>query len=291
MAETNTGMWLDRSLRTSDCGTWWSASTDKWPALGLLQLEAALMVPVAVQERVAATVSAVRAANPRGVLRTTELVVEARRAFLVVATRPTPTLEDVLASWPTLAPGAAAGIAVDIAATLRDLHAVGLSHGDLTADTVVLTPGGSAVLIEVGVLAAAQDRPTNVTVDVQNWSVLVRGLAVATGSTPEAELLAQAAAMAESGDLATAARRLAMHASELADFTDRESLVAALPSIPPAPPRIPAQRSNVDAVNPVRLRFGRGIPEAAIVAAASQPVRASLSQRVRQVFTSRSAPR
>jgi len=291
MAETNSGMWLNRSLRTSGCGTWWSASTDKWPALGLLQLEAALMVPVAVQERVAAAVSAVRAANPRGVLRTTELVVEARRAFLVVATRPTPTLEDLLAAWPTLAPGAAAGIAVDIAATLRDLHAVGLSHGDLTADTVVLTPGGSAVLIEVGVLAAVQDRPTDVGADVRNWSALVRGLAVATGSTPEAELLAQAAAIAESGDLATAARRLATRAAELADFTDRESLVAALPSIPPAPPRIPAQRSNVDAVNPVRLRFGRGIPEAAIVAAASHPVRASLSQRVRQLFTSRSAPR
>jgi tRNA A-37 threonylcarbamoyl transferase component Bud32 len=280
VAETNIGMWLDRSLRTGGCGTWWSAATASGQPLGLLQLEPKLMAQPAVQDRVAAAVAAVRAANPRGALRTTELVVDTRRAWLVVAALPTPTLDDLLTARPALAPGAAAGIALDIAQSLRDLHAVGISHGDLAADIVVLTRGGAATLVEVGVLAALRDRPTDIGRDVLAWSALARDLATMTSSLDEAGLLSAAATIAESGDLATAARRLADRAADLPDFAGRESVIAMLPSLAPAPARIPAQRSpttaldgpepsavDVNGAGLVRIRFGRGIPEAAIAAA------------------------
>jgi tRNA A-37 threonylcarbamoyl transferase component Bud32 len=271
-------MWLDRSLRTGVCGTWWSASTGNGQPLGLLQLEPRLMAQPAVQDRVAAAVAAVRAANPRGALRTTELVVDTRRAWLVVAALPTPTLDDLVTARPTLAPGAAAGIALDIAQSLRDLHAAGISHGHLAADTVVLTRGGAATLVEVGVLAAVRGQPTDLGRDVLAWSRLARVLATTTTSPDEADLLGAAATIAESGDLATAARRLADRAMDLADIAARESVTAVLPALGAAPARIPEQRSltadrepSLSIVDsgpaPVRLRFGRGIPEAAIAAA------------------------
>ncbi len=260
MVETNSGMWLDQTLRAGAVGTWWSAATAGGRPMGLLQLEPSLVAEPAARERVAAAVTAVRTINSRGVLRTTELVVDAKRSWLVVATRPTPTLSDLLASLPSLAPGAIAGVAVDVAQALRDLHAVGLSHGDLGADTVVLTPGGGATLVEVGVLAAVRGTPSDLGGDLAAWASLVRRLAAAD-TADEAELLRAAANTAESGDLAFALRRLIHHAGSLPDFVDRESLVDALPSIKPASPPIPRQVSAMDTpASAVRLRFGRGVP-------------------------------
>ena len=286
MVETNSGMWLDQTLRAGAVGTWWSAATAGGRPMGLLQLEPSLVAEPAARERVAAAVTAVRTINSRGVLRTTELVVDAKRSWLVVATRPTPTLSDLLASSPALAPGAAAGVAADVAQALRDLHAVGLSHGDLGADTVVLTPGGGATLVEVGVLAAVRGTPCEVGRDLVAWAALVRSIAAAADAD-EAELLRAAAGTAESGDLAFALRRLIRDAGGLPDFVGRESLVDALPSIKPASPRIPRPTSTMDSpVSAVRLRFGRGVP-----LTATPPSSAALGRRLHRtaIATSRAA--
>ena len=101
--------------------------------LATLQLDPDLVAQADVRDRVAAAVAAVRAANPSGVLRTTELVYDARRAWLVVATLPKPTLADLLDAVATLPLGAGSAVAVDTAAALRELHASGLSHGDVNA--------------------------------------------------------------------------------------------------------------------------------------------------------------
>jgi tRNA A-37 threonylcarbamoyl transferase component Bud32 len=260
MVETNSGMWLDQTLRAGAVGTWWSAATPGGQRLGLLQLEQSLVAEPAARDRAAAAVTAVRTLNSRGVLRTTELVVDAKRSWLVVATRPTPTLSDLLAAKPALAPGAAAGVATDVAQALRDLHAVGLTHGDLAADTVILTSGGEAALIEVGVLAAVRGTPTEVDHDLVAWAALVRSLAAATVS-PEADLLRAAAETAESGDLAFALRRLVHDAGYLPDFVARESLVDALPTAKPGSSRTSHQISTMDQRgSAVRVRFGRGVP-------------------------------
>jgi tRNA A-37 threonylcarbamoyl transferase component Bud32 len=265
--ETNIGLRLDRRLRTGASGAWWSACTAGGHPLGLLHLEPALVAQPAALDRLAAAVAAVRDVNPSGVLRTTELVVDGRRAWLVVAAVPEPTLADLLAARLVLPPGAAAGIAVDIAQALRDLHAAGLGHGDLAADTVVLTPSGSAALIEAAILAAVRDEPTDAGRDAVAWSSLVRAIA-ASSTAPEAELLLRAAATAAAGDLPTATRRLAADATHLDDFAGRESLASTIPGIAPAPPAIPAQRPAADRLDgAVRLRFGRGVPDGAILAA------------------------
>src|SRR5215218_9735673 len=85
MVETNSGVRLDRVIRAGACGTWWSAATAGGHPLGVLQLEVTLIADPAARERLAASVAAVRELNTVGVLRTTELVVEAGRAWLVVA--------------------------------------------------------------------------------------------------------------------------------------------------------------------------------------------------------------
>src|SRR5262249_2398617 len=148
--------------------------------VALLHLEPELIVAPAARDRIATAVAAVRTINPVGVLRTTELLVDARKAWLMVAGVPRSTLADLLTAHTVLPGGAAAGLAVDVAAAVRGLHAGGVSHGALAADTVVLTAAGAATLSEVGVLAAAHGRPTDIGRDVAAWSALARKLAGAT---------------------------------------------------------------------------------------------------------------
>lgn len=291
--QTNLDLWLDRTLRVGACGTWWAAGTPGGQALATLQLDPDLMAQADVRDRVAAAVAAVRAANPPGVLRTTELVYDARRAWLVVASLPKPTLADVLDAVAPLPPGAASAVAVDIAAALRELHASGLCHGDLNAGTVVLTGAGSAALAETGVLAAVRDAPTDLARDAVAWATLARVLAARTVA-PESALLLGAAATAEAGDLTAAARRLALLAQELPDYESREELSALLPGIEPAPaesptspaaPAVPAPRASAEAATVdygplVRLRFGPGVPDEALLHPV--PVDAAVAARPRR---------
>jgi serine/threonine protein kinase len=237
--ETNSGVWLDRRLRVGACGIWWSAGTAGGQPLAMLRLEPHLIAEPAARERVAAAVAAVRAANPPGVLRTTELVVDTRHAWLVVGMLPEPTLADLLAACPTLPPGSAAGLAVDIADALGQLHAAGLIHGDLSADTVIVTMAGAAALAEVGVLAAALDDATDVRKDSFSWAALARELA----AMADADLLLPAAAVAESGDLATAVRRLSAAAADLPEFASRDALSAVMPTVGPAPDGVRPRRA------------------------------------------------
>lgn len=274
--ETNSGLWLGQTLRASAVGTWWSAETAGGQSLGLLQLDPSLVTEPTARDRVAAAVTAVRSVHSRGVLRTTELVMEAKRAWLVVASTPAPTLSELLAAAPALRPGALAGVAVDVAEALRDLHAMGLSHGDLGADSIVLTPGGGGALVEVGVLTAMQGMASDVGRDTLAWAALARTLA-GVSAPDEAEVLTAAAVAADGGDLAYAVRRLAYSARELSDFEPRESLVDALPAIRSAPSRNPGPRSTLDAGGGVRFRFGPGVPPETqatnVAATTSRPLR------------------
>src|SRR5262245_62008346 len=237
----------------------------------MLRLEPGLIAEPAARERVAAAVAAVRAANPLGVLRTTELVVDTRHAWLVVGMLPKPTLADLLAACATLPPGAAAGLAVHIANALGQLHAAGLIHGDLSADTVIVTMAGAATLAEVGVLAAALDDATDVRRDSRAWAALARDLA----ATADADLLLPAAAVAESGDLATAARRLSAAAGDLHEFASRDGLSALMPTVGPAPDGAPRRRaaakvSTVDETGTlVPTEVAHGTPQSTVVPGAT----------------------
>ena len=124
--ETNSGVTLDRMVRTGACGTWWSARRRR-PASGSACCSSTRVcsrAPVA-NERAAAAVAAVRAVSPAGVLRTTDLVVDRGQTWLVVAAAPALTVADLVEAGAPLEPGLAAGIAVDVGHALRDLHAAG----------------------------------------------------------------------------------------------------------------------------------------------------------------------
>src|SRR5262245_15665286 len=98
MAESSGGLRLDRELRHGACGTWWLASTGDGRTRGLLNLDADLLAAPGAADRVAAQVTAVRAADLAGVLRTTDLVRDGGRAWLVAAAPPVPTVADVLST-------------------------------------------------------------------------------------------------------------------------------------------------------------------------------------------------
>lgn len=260
--ETNIGLQLDRMIRTGACGTWWSATTPTGYPLGVLQLDPELVATPPALDRLATVVAATRTVSSPGVLRTSELVVDRGRAWLVVAHAPAPTIADLLGEGIPLEPGRAAGIAVDLADGLRDLHAVGLGHGNLGPDTAILTPAGGALLTEVGVLAAIRAVPVDVSQDSAAWAALARRLAeLAPGA--EAHALRASAAVAELGDLATAVRRLrvaatalsqpAEHAADLAELRGRAFETEAI--------AVPTQSTMEPTGARVRLRFGPGVPE------------------------------
>ena len=264
MVETNSGVTLDRMVRTGACGTWWSAATPAGIPLGVLQLDPGLLTPPVASDRAAAAVAAVRAVSPVGVQRTTELVIDRGRAWLVVASVPALTAADLVEAGAPLEPGLTAGIAVDVGDALRDLHAVGLGHGDLTLDTVTISPGGTANLVEVGVLAALRDAPNDVGRDIAAWAALVRALAP-LAPAGEGQALLAAATEAEQGDLATAVRRLGVATGDLPGFADRDALGARRPAGGPEVPRAHDLRSTMDALDSgVRLRFGPGVPDWAV---------------------------
>src|SRR5690606_7661382 len=193
-------------------------------------------------DRLATAVAATRTVSSPGVLRTSELVVDRGRAWLVVAHPPASTVADLRGERTPLEPGRATGIAADLAEALRDLHAVGLGHGGLGPDTTILTPAGRAMLTEVGVLAAINASPVDVSRDSVAWEAVARQLA---GLAPEGEArgLRASAEVAELGHLATAVRRLRADGVEAHTFAVRSTIES------------PGVR--------VRLRFGPGVPEPA----------------------------
>jgi hypothetical protein len=138
----------------------------------------------------------------------------------------------------------------------------------------VLTVAGCAALAEVGVLAAVRNAPTDLGRDARAWATLTRELAARTDAI-ESALLAAAAATADAGDLTSAARTLALRARPLTDFATRDALAALLPSVEPAPAKVPVQRtpeepapalSTMDVDWPmVTLRFGRGVPDSVLL--------------------------
>jgi hypothetical protein len=238
--ETNSGVLLDGMVRTGACGTWWSAATPNGHRLGLLQLEKALIASPAARERAAAAVAAVRAVNAAGVLRTTELVVDGGRAWLVIANPPPQTLAEVRAR---LAPGEALALAGDVAAALRVLHAQGLGHGQLAAETILVDASGRAGLVEVGLLAALRDTTVDLTAEALAFGGVLRHLA-GVADPADASALRAAADIAELGDLAGAHRRLS------------------------GPYGVPQPGHSI--VDGVRLRFGPGVPVMAPVAATAR---------------------
>jgi hypothetical protein len=261
--ETNSGVTLDQMVRTGACGTWWSGSTPAGFRLGLLQLDPGLLSAPVANERAAAAVAAVRAVNPEGVLRMTDLVTDRGQTWLVAAAAPALTVADLVEAGAGLEPGLAAGIAVDVGHALRDLHAAGLGHGALTLDTVTISVSGTANLVEVGMLAAVRDAPTDVGRDTGAWAGLARELARLTAAD-EAQALLAAATTAEQGDLATAVRRLTTATEALPGFADRDLLAARRPTAGPERPQAHGVVSTVDTfANGVRLRFGPGVPDRA----------------------------
>ena len=87
-SRNNIGVSLDRKLRVGACGTWWSGSNEGH-RIGVLQINPSLVQAVPARERLAAAVTALREANPRGTQRSTELFIDAKRAWLVVGSPPT----------------------------------------------------------------------------------------------------------------------------------------------------------------------------------------------------------
>jgi hypothetical protein len=197
MAESSGGLRLDAVVRKGACGTWWAASTADGRTRGLLQLDPALTADPAAVERAAEKVAAVRALNLPGVLRTTDLVADAGRVWLVAAAPPVPVFTDLAATG--LDPAAAAFLALDVGNALVGLHSAGLCHGALGPETVAVTAAGFAMLTEVGLRPALTGSTRDAAADARAWCRLVRVLAGNPGDEAATRAFAEAAGLVELG--------------------------------------------------------------------------------------------
>jgi hypothetical protein len=174
-----------------------------------------------------------------GVLGTVDLVAEAGEVWLITVRPPAPTLTDLLArggSGPDA--GSAASVLNETAQSLLALHAAGLAHGALDADTVVLAPDGVALLAEAALGTVLGDAPDSGRreADVVAWAGLSRtlGEAWAATGTPAAALFARCSAIAGSEGLAAArAALVAGRAALPAGFLRRTELRAAVAGATP----------------------------------------------------------
>ncbi|MET9412307.1 hypothetical protein ABZX90_42380 [Streptomyces sp. NPDC002935] len=225
--------------------------------LGALRIDRALLAPESTRERLAAAVLAVAKLRLPGVLGTVDLVAEAGEVWLITARPPAPTLTDLLARGGTGPDaGSAASVLNETAQSLLALHAAGLAHGALDADTVVLAPDGVALLAEAALGTVLGDAPDSARreADIAAWADLSRTLGdawVATG-TPAAALFARCSATAGSEGLAAAraalvAGRAALPAGFLRRTELRTAVAAATPEITTAPTAPTADESGADA--------------------------------------------
>ncbi|MFD7877957.1 hypothetical protein ACFV5G_28335, partial [Streptomyces sp. NPDC059766] len=222
--------------RDSRHGTWYALLPVRSgePVLGALRIDRALLAPEGTRERLAAAVLAVGRLRLPGVLGTVDLVVESGEVWLVTARPPAPTLADLLARGDTGPDaGSAASVLNETAQSLLALHAAGLAHGALDADTIVLTPDGVALLAEAALGTVLGDAPDSARRDADRaaWAGLARTLGEAwvTPGTPAAALLAQCSATAATEGLAAArAALVAGRAALPAGFLRRTELRAAV---------------------------------------------------------------
>ncbi|MFJ7968266.1 hypothetical protein [Streptomyces sp. NPDC096324] len=259
-ATTVAGRTLSGWSRDARHGTWHTLLPGQSgePVLGALRVDRALLAPRGTRERLAAAVLAVAKLRLPGMLGTVDLVAEAGEVWLVTARPPAPTLADLLASGGTGPDaGSAASVLNETAQTLLALHAAGLAHGALAADTVVLAPDGVALLAEAALgtvlgdgtgasesTAAvdgtgASDGPVpgdapgsaRRAADVAAWADLARTLGeawVAPG-TPAAAVFARCRATAGSEGLAAARAALVAGRAALPEgFLRRTELRAAV---------------------------------------------------------------
>ncbi|MFD5633980.1 hypothetical protein ACFWJM_07535 [Streptomyces sp. NPDC127077] len=255
-ATTVAGRTLSGWSRDARHGTWHTLlpARSGEPVLGALRVDRALLAPRGTRERLAAAVLAVARLRLPGVLGTVDLVAEAGEVWLVTARPPAPTLADLLAhrgGGPDA--GSAASVLNETAQTLLALHAAGLAHGALAADTVVLAPDGVALLAEAalgtvlgdgtgagdgpmpgdGIGRVPGDAPGSArrAADVAAWADLARTLGEAwvPAGTPAAAVFARCRATAGSEGLAAARAALVAGRAALPEgFLRRTELRAAV---------------------------------------------------------------
>ncbi|WP_406375779.1 hypothetical protein OG788_39660 [Streptomyces sp. NBC_00647] len=244
---TVAGRPLSGWTRDARHGTWHALlpGRSSGSELGALRIDRALLAPEGTRERLAAAVLAVAKLRLPGVLGTVDLVAEAGEVWLITALPPAPTLTDLLARRGTGPDaGSAASVLNETAQSLLALHAAGLAHGALDADTVVLAPDGVALLAEAALGTVLGDAPDSARreADIAAWAGLSRtlGEAWAATGTPAAALFAHCSATAGSEGLAAAraalvAGRAALPAGFLRRTELRAAVAAATPEITTPP--------------------------------------------------------
>jgi hypothetical protein len=273
--------------RDSRWGTWHVLAPESAdaPPPGALRIDHALLAVEGARERLAAAVVAVARLRLPGVPATVDLVAEAGEVWLITARPPAPTLADVVAAdGPRPDAGSVASVLNETAQTLLALHAAGLVHGSLTADSVLLAPDGTALLAEPAAATALGDDLPGAAAqraDVAAWAALARTLGTAwtAADTPAADLFAHCAATAESEGLAAARAALVAGRTVLpADFLQRTALRAAAaaalpdftlpvtteappsasdvpppaPDVPPSAPDVPPPAPDAETAAPER---------------------------------------
>jgi hypothetical protein len=216
----STGLRLDGEARPGRAGHWWRATTATAGGVrGALLLDPSAIAAPGALDRLVSTVVATRSLP--GVLPIADLLTDSGRVWLITAAPATPTVAELLASPHPIIPSGvdlaavAATIALDSGNALAHLHRCGAVHGGFGPDTIVVTPPGTASLIEVGLVPALRAESIPPALDGWAWAELARTLAERLASGATADLLRRAAGIVESANFETALRIFASEATSL----------------------------------------------------------------------------
>ncbi|MFJ2031632.1 hypothetical protein [Streptosporangium sp. NPDC087985] len=273
-----------------ELGTWSSAVADDGRPGSALSFDPRLVADPAARDRLVAAVVSDRRLTQDGVtglVPVADLVAAQGEVWLLTTEPVSPAVTDLLPQTPGVPrpdAGSAATILMEVAQTLLAVHAAGLAHGALHAGTVVITPGGSALLAERGLADAIHGRPPAPERDVAAWASLARDLAAnwAAASPGAAGLFERAATAASARGLA-AARDVLLAGGDLLPpgFTTRDRLIETIHrwsshdtrtrgGRPVPAPSVPDEGDLVTLLHPpgsgegrtgdVVMRFGPGVP-------------------------------
>jgi hypothetical protein len=231
-------------LRTTPAGTWFPAVGPNNEHAGLLLVHPGVDTKVLLP-----TLRRLVELNLPGVLPTqAQLTNQAGRNWLVTEASPAPALSEMVDDdGAHRRPGNAAALLSDLAATLVAVHQGGLVHGRLTAASVVLSAGGTALITDWGTNPAATRSD-----DIAAWTQLARLLAEKwCAEAPEAAAALARAVGATVGnglaagydqlrDLAGNARRdlLAQVAADRVAGLGKARPIRRRPAPPPLPPEL-----------------------------------------------------
>lgn len=190
-------------IRFSPLGQWYRADDGR----GALLVAPDLVADDESRQRLVDAVVRVRQIHEAELLDIADVVADEGRVWVLAAGPAEPCLSEVMSRTDDgLDLVGARTVLRDVGNGLAALHAIGLGHGGVSPQTIVLTTAGVAVLTEAALAAPLLGQPVELAADARGWAATATTLAAqwGRGDGPGARTLMAAAATADRSGFAAA---------------------------------------------------------------------------------------